>query len=197
VIDPPSRNIPAVGQQFTVDLRVSNVTNPGGLGGYQFTLQFDPSIVSYVGVSDGSFLGSTGSDIECQSPTTDVGMVSFVCNTPGSESQRPSGSGQLARATFQTIGEGFSPLDLSGVILVDPPGEYITAGVADGSVSVGDGQGGPVGGIAEYPELESKMAAATPGSSAPDTTALAGSAAGGILLLAAGRWYARRRQRAG
>jgi hypothetical protein len=104
----------------------------------------------------------------------------------------------LARATFQTVGEGFSPLNLSDVILVDPPGEYITAGVADGSASVGDDQGGPVGGIAEYPEIEPAMAATTPGSSAPDTTALAGSAASGVLLLTTIAWYARRtRWRAG
>jgi len=198
VMDPPSQNVPAVGQQFTVDLQVSDVTNPDGLGGYQFTLQFDPSIVSYVGLNNGSFLGSTGSEVVCQPPITDVGMVSFVCNTSGWESQRPSGSGQLARATFQTVGEGFSPLNLSDVILVDPPGEYITAGVADGSASVGDDQGGPVGGIAEYPEIEPAMAATTPGSSAPDTTALAGSAASGVLLLTTIAWYARRtRWRAG
>jgi len=77
--------------------------------------------------------------VVCQTAITDVGMVSFVCNTSGWESQRPSGSGQLAHVTLRTVAEGLSPLDLSGVILVDPPGEYITAGVADGSVSVVDG----------------------------------------------------------
>ena len=138
VVDPPSRNLPAVGQQFTADLRVENVTN---LGAYQFTLQFDPNVVSYVGTSDGSFLGSTGSWVDCLSPIVDAGMVHFVCATQGSQSQRPSGSGQLAHVTFQSVGEGSSPLHLADVIVVDPTGAYITSGVADGSVSVNDSDG--------------------------------------------------------
>lgn len=51
----------------------------------------------------------------------------------------------------------------------------------------------PVGGVAEYPELEPEAVSETRNSSGPDAMALAGFAAAGTLLLAAGGWYARRR----
>ncbi len=53
----------------------------------------------------------------------------------------------------------------------------------------------PVGGIAEYPQLEPQAASGSHGSSALNAPALAGLAAGAILLLAAGGWYAARRWR--
>jgi len=56
---------------------------------------------------------------------------------------------------------------------------------------------GPVGGIAEFPQLEAGAASGDGGSAAHNALALAGFTAGGALLLAAGGRYARRRWRAG
>ena len=190
VIDPPSQRILYSGQMFAVDVRVSNVTNPGGLGGYEFTLQFDPNIVSYVGLSTGPFMWSTGAQVQCQG-TTGLGTISHGCNTIGSESQRPTGSGQLARLTFQAGAWGVSPLHLTKAVLVAPAGDYITYGVGDGSVSVGFPTA--VGGVAEFPQLEAETVATTPGSSGPFSMALVGAVVGGGLLLVASGWYTRRR----
>jgi hypothetical protein len=55
----------------------------------------------------------------------------------------------------------------------------------------------PVGGIAEYPQVEPLPAEDTHHSPGTDTFALAGLATGGALLLGTGGWYARRRWRAG
>ena len=51
----------------------------------------------------------------------------------------------------------------------------------------------PVGGIAEYPQLESGSPKGADGSSVPNAFAVAGIAAGGAVLLMVGGWYARRR----
>jgi len=53
--------------------------------------------------------------------------------------------------------------------------------------------GAAVGGIAEYPQLQSEAAVSVHDSTGTSTFALAGLAAGAALLLAAGGWYARRR----
>jgi len=66
-----------------------------------------------------------------------------------------------------------------------------TNGVDD--VFVRDRQASPVGGIAEYPQLE-PGASRSSGSSARDAFALAFGLAGGTLLLTAAGWYARRRR---
>jgi len=58
-----------------------------------------------------------------------------------------------------------------------------------------DGLNSPVGGIAEYPQLEPGVATSAHGSSGPSTLAVAGLATGAAVLLAAGGWYARRRWR--
>jgi hypothetical protein len=187
-IDPPSQSV-SVGQQFTVDVRVDGVEN---LGAYEFSLQFDPSKISFVAVSSGSFLGSTGREVSCLDPVVDAGTLVFGCGTYGSQTPGPSGSGQLAQVTFEAVGEGVSPLDLTMVDPMDPLAEEISASAENGSVSASGG-GGAVGGIAEFPPVGPEAAATMPGSSAPDTTALAGAAAGGVFLLAASAWCVRRR----
>jgi large repetitive protein len=56
-----------------------------------------------------------------------------------------------------------------------------------------NGLNNPVGGIAEYPQLEPEAAATRGGPSGPNNVALAGAAGGAVLLLVAGGWCARRR----
>jgi hypothetical protein len=186
-VDPANQNV-TVGQQFTVDVLADDVSN---LGAYEFTLEFDPSTLSYVGASDGSFLGSSGREVFCPDPIAGVGTVTFGCGTYRFGTAGPSGSGQLAQVTFQAMGEGPSPLDLTMVDPMDPLAKEISASAENGSVSVGDGQAGPVGGIAEI----SDAAAAAGGSPSLLYAVLAGAA--GVVVLAAGGWYARRRRRAG
>lgn len=97
-------------------------------------------------------------------------------------SQSPGG---ISRFLFNVSGDaipnGFTPTDHLGGVAVFP------------------GSLGPmpaVGGVAEYPQLQSAAASTRGGPSAPNAFALGGLAAGGLLLTAGG-WYARRRWRAG
>jgi hypothetical protein len=132
IVDPASQAV-VVGDYFTVDVRVENVNN---LGAYEFALEFDPDVVSYVTVTNGPFLGSSGRPVFCPDAITDVGKLRFGCVTSDGETPGASGSGQLAQVVFQAVAPGTSPLDLTRLALTNPWGEEIIASMVGGSVSV-------------------------------------------------------------
>jgi hypothetical protein len=131
-IDPALQGV-LVGEFFTVDVRVGNVNN---LGAYEFALEFDPDVVSYVTVTNGPFLGSSGRVVFCPDAITDVGKLRFGCVTSDGGTPGASGSGQLAQVVFQAVAPGTSPLDLTSVALTNPWGEEVSAATVGGSVSV-------------------------------------------------------------
>jgi hypothetical protein len=137
IIDPATQSA-TVGDSFSVDVDVENVNN---LGAYEFTLRYDPAVVSYVSVSNGSFLGSTGRWVDCVGPILDAsaGTIRFGCVTTDSGTPGPSGSGQLAQVVLHADAAGTSPLNLPLAALSDPTGVEIPTNVAGGSVTVSTG----------------------------------------------------------
>ena len=131
-VDPSSQTVP-VGDNFSVDIRIQNVEN---LGSYEWLLTFDPAVVEFVGVSNGSFLGNTGRTVFCPGAILDAGSVRFGCSTTGATPPGPSGAGVLATITFSALATGTSPLDLVWVQLSDPLAEDIPAAIEDGDVTV-------------------------------------------------------------
>jgi hypothetical protein len=132
-IDPVTQDV-AQFTDFTVDVRVDNVIN---LGAYQFSIAFDPAIVSFASVANGPFLGSTGRTVDCQTPIVRASYVQFACSTRGAEPPGPSGSGVLATVTFHAVGAGTSALDLLDALLLTPAAARIpVASIIDGSVTV-------------------------------------------------------------
>ncbi len=130
-IDPASQSA-VEGDYLTVDVKVNEVLD---VGAYQFTLLFDPSVLTPVGVSDGTFLGSTGRSETCSTPVVSAGAVTFGCTSSGGEAGA-SGSGLLAEAIFQAAGAGISSVDLTSSELFDSSGGTISIGVVGGSVFV-------------------------------------------------------------
>jgi Cohesin domain len=135
-VDPPSQDV-ALGDFFIVDIVASNIDN---LGAYEFTVQFDPNVLTLSGVSNGPFLGSTGRPVFCPPPTGDNGRLRFGCVTTGS-APGASGTGLLAEIVFQASGPGRSSIGFSTMALADPLGKTMNAAVANGSVFV-SGVGG-------------------------------------------------------
>jgi hypothetical protein len=133
----PTSQVEDTGITFTVDVVADNASN---LGAYQFTLSFDPSVISLVSVTNGSFLGSTGRDVACLGPTASGDGVSMTCVTtppagpPGPDG--PAGSGVLTSIEFSGLAPGDSPLTLSDAILADISGNAIPAAVQSGSVTI-------------------------------------------------------------
>lgn len=131
-VQPPSQ-VTETGAQFTVDVVVDQVVN---LGAYEFTLAFDPAVVSFVGVARGPFLGSTGRSVNCLGPYPEDGAVRFACVTLGAEPDGPSGTGLLATVTFSALAAGASVLDLTHVILADISGAPLPHTDLQGQVTV-------------------------------------------------------------
>jgi hypothetical protein len=124
-IEPVSQNV-AAGSTTQVQILVDNAS---GLGAFQFTLNFNssvvgfPSVINFESLSVGPFLGSSGRSVFCFPPTFNSGSASFVCLTQGPPPPPgASGSGVLAVATFAGLTPGLSPIHLSNVVLTDVNG---------------------------------------------------------------------------
>ena len=133
VIHPPElvRN---VGDTFTVEVVIEGASN---LGGYQFEMDFDPSIVQVVGVEDGGFLGSTGRAVIPTGPDIDnaVGTLTFGAVSIGAQ-PGPDGEGTLAIITLEAVGVGVSSLHLHDVMVLNTAAGEETPNVEDGQVKV-------------------------------------------------------------
>ena len=122
-VEPPEESLKEGGPEFKVNIVADDVTN---LAAFQFSLSYDPSIIQYVGVTEGPFLGSTGREPQCTEPYVQPGQpetLSFNCATLGPPvslkgTAGPDGSGMLAEITFAPVGGGTTPLDLKDGILV-------------------------------------------------------------------------------
>lgn len=115
----PALQLVNVPNAVDVDIAVDSVVN---LGAYQFTLSFNPSVVYYLSVQNGTFLGSTGRSVLCNSPTVQFGSISFGCITLGSTPLGANGTGVLARVHLEAIANGVSSLTLSNPIVADITG---------------------------------------------------------------------------
>ena len=123
-IGPATQNIPLDAANFTVDVKVENVTN---LGAYEFTIRFNKDTLEYLGVAKGNFLRSTGRTsetcISAGSPdyVNSNGALHFGCNTNGliengQGTPGPSGSGVLATLGFKPRAAGTSDLAFEGLV---------------------------------------------------------------------------------
>jgi hypothetical protein len=110
----------AIGQNFTVNINVSDVVR---LYGWQTGVTFDPKVLECTGFYEGEFLNRSGQTTwwlkNNKGVNNTLGMVYFdgcciLGLAPG-----VNGSGQLAYATFRSVGIGVSNFHLTDVILVD------------------------------------------------------------------------------
>jgi hypothetical protein len=117
---PPSDSIiKEGGENVDVNILTSDVQN---LAAFQFGLQYKPSILKYVGVKEGTFLGSSGRPVNCPDPRVtqdgELEKLQFICTTTAPPVSvggvaGPNGSGVLAVVTFSPVGGGHTPLDLT------------------------------------------------------------------------------------
>jgi hypothetical protein len=137
-LDPASVTLPAPGNTFNINVLIENVTD---LGGFQFDINYNPSIVTIVDASAvtlGSFLGSTGRSTSPLGPTIDnvtgkvtYGAFSFGTN-PG-----PNGNGILATITFIVQSQANGILDLNNVQVADTVANVLTIDtVGDATLSI-------------------------------------------------------------
>jgi len=73
---------------------VSSISDPDGLGAYEFQLKFDHKIFD-IAVEDAGFLGSTGRTVDCSMTVISENDIRFDCRSSGPV-PGPTGSGVLA-----------------------------------------------------------------------------------------------------
>ena len=95
------------------------------LYGYQFTLNFDPSLLGASGTAEGSFLRNAGSFFSPGSVDAVAGTISFVAGTLLGPVGGVSGSGPLATFSFDVQRAGLARFSLTDVMVVDSTGAEI------------------------------------------------------------------------
>jgi hypothetical protein len=104
------------GEDFQIDILAEDVEN---LAAFQFSLSYDSSIINYVKVEEGPFLGSSEREPKCLDPRLEPGdpeVLRFNCVTMGPPVSEggpagAEGSGVLAMVTFSPVGGGETPLE--------------------------------------------------------------------------------------
>jgi hypothetical protein len=134
----PGHQPVAAGDPFTITVNVTDATN---LGGFDLTLQYDPTVVEATTATVGPFLGSTGRSIVSGPPSIDptAGTLYFGAATLGSSPAGPTGSGILAYVVMRAVQGGQTNLHFlpwSATNIYDIQGIDIPFSTADGVATV-------------------------------------------------------------
>ena len=113
-VTPYSVVLPAIGEQFTINLSIVEGEN---VGGYQLTVGFDETILRYVESANGDYL-SPGSFFVPPVVSKDAVTLSATSLTGTS-----NGDGTLATVTFEVLEVKESAIALSDLILADSAGK--------------------------------------------------------------------------
>jgi hypothetical protein len=132
----PASKVVGVGETFTVDI----VVDPDAdIGGAQFSLSFDPSVVTANDVTEGNLLSQGGASTFFISGIIDnaAGTITGVFGAITAIDETVSQPGIFATISF-TAGAvvGTSALDLTNMIVGDSQGQAVDIEVTDGSVTV-------------------------------------------------------------
>jgi hypothetical protein len=130
----PTPSTFSVGDTFSLNIVVTDVID---LYGFQFDIEFSPSILSATGITEGAFLLSGGSTLFIPGAIDNVlGTISFTGDTLLSAPPGVDGSGILASVTFQALVAGTSLVSPSNVVLLDTNLADIPFSTQNGTVDV-------------------------------------------------------------
>jgi len=135
-INPGSSSV-NVGDTFTLDVNISNVTD---LYGFQFDLNLGPGVVSAVSITEGAFLAGGGETFFIPGTIDNtVGTIASTANALLGPGPGVDGGGTLAILTLTGLSPGASSIDLSNVFLLDSQLNLISFDLQGGSVFVAPG----------------------------------------------------------
>jgi hypothetical protein len=116
-VSPPSIAA-TVGQNFSVNVTVANASDPYGVYGWEFTLNWTASLLDSVDVTEGAFLKAGGPTFFTYNNGTGGHMI-VDCTLEGPILGVNSSDGILATLTFNVKDAGQSSLDLYNATLVN------------------------------------------------------------------------------
>jgi hypothetical protein len=121
------------GATVSLDIYAGDVAN---LLGYQFDLAYDPAILEFQGMADGTFLSDNGNyQVYCIDYKQSAGTVkNIICAKLGAGGL--DGTGLLKTMTFKAIASGQTDITLSNAKLADSKANDIKFTVANGKVVV-------------------------------------------------------------
>ncbi len=110
----PKDNTAEVGETFTVDITVTNVTEEDSLFLWECRITFDSGIINAVNATEGPFLKDTGHEtFWAKGINNTIGRIDILAMI--SEFPYPpngaTGSGTLATVTFEAVGVGGTDLE--------------------------------------------------------------------------------------
>jgi len=106
-----------VGSTVTLSVDLSAISD---LYAWQFTLNFDPSLLQASSVSEGAFLGSAGATYFAPGTIDNsAGTISFNADTLLTAVAGANGSGTLLTVSFSAIGSGTSALSFADTLALD------------------------------------------------------------------------------
>lgn len=127
-VNPSTMESPAVGEQFTVSI---DITNGRNVSGYQVTVNFDPTALKYVSSANSDYLPAGALTV---SPTISNNSVTVAALGVGATA--PAGDGTLATVVFEVIAVKASSIELTGIRLVDTNANALAITTEDGTVTV-------------------------------------------------------------
>jgi hypothetical protein len=134
-VDPATQDVLA-GDPFSINVSIDNVTF---MNADQARVNFDPTVMSASGVTEGDFLKSAGTTIAV-GPTIDNinGRVTFAYSLTN-PNLYVNGSGVLATIDFDTdpsAPAGSYPLTLTNVLIANSTGPMIVDEILNGTVNI-------------------------------------------------------------
>ena len=116
---------PAAGSTLTVNIQISSGR---GIAGYEFTLEFDTSALTYVSTANATYLPSGAF---APSPAVSSNRVTLTAAAGSAATKR---SGTLATVTFRVVAAKASTLRLRDVVLSDVAGKNLAVNTRNGEV---------------------------------------------------------------
>ena len=104
---------------------------------WQFTLNFDPTLLQASGVSEGAFLSTAGATFFIPGAIDNsTGVISFNVDTLQTAIPGANGSGTLLTISFNAVASGTSALSFGDTLALDSQGNDIAVQWNSGSLTV-------------------------------------------------------------
>ena len=134
-VDPAEVESPAVGEELMVNI---NIAGGAGVSGYQVTVNFDPTALSYVSGGNADYLPAGAFAVPATTTDSSVTIAGTSLTGPA-----PDGDGTLATVTFTVVEAKPSAISLTGVTLADAAAIALDVTTADGMVTVAGAEPAP------------------------------------------------------
>jgi Cohesin domain len=131
-IQPPSTTV-QVGGNLSLDIDVSSITD---LFGFQFDVDFDPTVLAVSDVIEEGFFASNGVSFFPGIIDNTGGSVTFIADVLSGPGPGFSGSDTLASIAFMALDAGSTSVDLANVTLLDSSLNDINAIIDSGNVVI-------------------------------------------------------------